>query len=75
MFFIKGVLKNFVKLIGETCARVRPQEYKIIKKETLAQVFPSEFWEIIKNTFFNRAHPVAASAHIQLEIVIFKIVF
>ena len=32
-----------------------------IKKETLAQVFPGEFCEISKNTFFYRAPPMAVS--------------
>ena len=31
------------------------------KKETLAQVFSCEFYEISKNTFFYRTPPVAAS--------------
>ena len=31
-----------------------------IKKETLTQVFSSEFWEISKNTFFYRTPPMAA---------------
>ena len=33
----------------------------LIKKETLAQVFPCEFCEISKKTFFHRAPLVAAS--------------
>ena len=33
-----------------------------IKKETLAQVFSCEFWEISKDIFFYRTPPVAASA-------------
>ena len=32
-----------------------------VKKETLAQVFSCEFWEISKNTFSYRTPPVAAS--------------
>ena len=32
-----------------------------IKKETLAQVFSCEFYEISNNTFFYRTPPVAAS--------------
>ena len=31
---------------------LRLEACKFIKKETLAQVFPSEFYEIFKNTFF-----------------------
>ena len=29
-----------------------PEACNFIKKETLAQVFSCEFWEIFKNTFF-----------------------
>ena len=35
--------------------------YNFIKKEILAQVFSCEFYEISKNAFFYRIHPVAAS--------------
>ena len=35
-----------------------------IKKETLAQVFPCEFFEISKNIFFHRTTPVAASVKV-----------
>ena len=35
--------------------------YNFIKKETLAQVFPCEFYEISKNTFLHRTPLVAAS--------------
>ena len=41
-----------------------------IKKETLAQVFSSEFCEISKNTFFNRTPPMAASGY-ATDITIF----
>ena len=34
--------------------------YNFIKREILAQVFSREFYEIFKNTFFNRRPPVAA---------------
>ena len=34
-----------------------------IKKETLAQVFPCEFYEISKNAFSYRTPPVAASVN------------
>ena len=46
MFCEKGVLKKKVFFI---------------KKETLAQVFSSEFREIFKNTFLYRTLPVTAS--------------
>ena len=35
------------------------QTCNFIKKEILTQVFPSEFCEIFKNTFFYRTPPVA----------------
>ena len=35
-------------------------DFNFIKKETLAQVFSSEFYEISKNTFFHRTPLVAA---------------
>ena len=38
-----------------------PQACNFIKKETLAQVFTSEFCEISKNTFLHRTPLVAAS--------------
>ena len=38
-----------------------PEACNFIKKQTLAQLFPSEFWEIFKNTFFHKAPLVAAS--------------
>ena len=37
-----------------------PQACNFIKKETLAQVFSCEFFEISKNTFFHRTPLVAA---------------
>ena len=47
------------------CARVsfliKLQACNFFKKETLAQMFSCEFWEISKNTFFYRTSPVAAS--------------
>ena len=50
-----------------TCARVsfliklQLSVCNFIKKETLAQVFSCEFYEISKNTFCYRTHLVAAS--------------
>ena len=46
----KGVLKHFAKIPGNTCARV--SFFFLIKKETLAQVFSCEFYEILKNRFY-----------------------
>ena len=40
----KGVLRNFAKLTGNTCASV--SFFNFTKKETLAQVFSCEFCEI-----------------------------
>ena len=45
-------------LFYESC---RSQEYKFIKKETLAQVFSCEFCETSKITFLYRTPLVAAS--------------
>ena len=39
----RGVLQNFAK-------------FNFIKKETQVQVFPFEFCEIFKNTFFTEHH-------------------
>ena len=57
----QGVLRNFTKFTGkELCQSLFinkvAEACNFIKKETLAQVFCSEFCEIFKNTFFNRAH-------------------
>ena len=38
-----------------------PRPATLLKKETLAQVFSSEFCEISKNTFFHRTPLAAAS--------------
>ena len=52
-----------------TCARVsllinlQAEACNFIKKETLAQVFSCEFFEISKNTFSYVTPPVAASAY------------
>ena len=51
----KGVLRNFTKL---AC--------NFIKKETLAQVFSCEFYEISKKIFFHRTPMMAASVSIPL---------
>ena len=50
-----------------TCASVsllvklQPQTCNFIKKETLAQVFSCEFWEICKNALSYRTPSMAAS--------------
>ena len=56
VFYRKGVLRNFAKYTG----KYRPEACNFIKKETLAQVFSSEFCEISKNTFFYRTPPMVA---------------
>ena len=55
MFYKNGVLRNFSKFAGKHLV------YNFIKKETLAQVFSCEFFEISKNTFLYRTPPVVAS--------------
>ena len=50
----KGVLRNFTKFTGK-------QACSFVKKETLAQVFPCEFWEISKNTFFTNTWMTAST--------------
>ena len=42
---------------------LQTQTCNFIKKETLAQVFSCEFWEISKNTFFIEDLREAASEH------------
>ena len=50
-----SVKKVFLEILQNS------QKNNFIKKETLAQVFSCEFWEISKNTSFYRAPLVAAS--------------
>ena len=63
---VENVLLEILQNSQEnTCARVsfliKLLACNFIKKETLAQVFSCEFWEISKTTFFRRTPPVAAS--------------
>ena len=69
VFCKKGVLRNFIKftrkhlcqsLFFDKVAGLR--HATLIIKETLAQVFSSEFYEISKNTFSYRTPLVAAFA-------------
>ena len=53
---LKGICDTIFSLIKKQVLTLN-----FIKKETLAQVFPCEFWEISKNTFFYRTPLVAAS--------------
>ena len=64
----KGILRNFAIFTGKyLCQRfffdkvagLRPAT--LFKKESLAQVFFCEFWEISKNIFFKGIPLVAAS--------------
>ena len=65
VFCKKGVFKNFIKFTGNACARVsfliKLHACNFIKKETLAQVFSCEFYEISKNTFFTKHLRATAS--------------
>ena len=45
----KGALRNITKFTGK---HLWSEASNFIKKETLAQVFSCEFYEISKNTFF-----------------------
>ena len=53
--FVKKLFSEFRKIHRKT-----PEACNFIIKETLAQVFSSEFWEISINTFFHRTPAVAA---------------
>ena len=57
MFYKKGVLNNFAKFNEKQLCQSLffnrlPEASTFIKKETLAQVFSSQFCEIFKNSFF-----------------------
>ena len=55
----KVFLKMSLNSQKSTC--VRPEDYNFVKRDTLAQVFSCEFYEISKNAFFYRTPLVAAS--------------
>ena len=59
VFCKKSVLRNFAKFTG----KFRKIHRKTPKKESLAQVFPCEFCEISKNTFFIEHLRATASVH------------
>ena len=67
VFSKKGVLRNFAKFTWKLLCqslffnKVAGPACNFIKKETLAQVFSCEFYEISKNTFFHRTPLMAAS--------------
>ena len=74
VFRKKGVLRNFTKFTGKHLCQSLFFN-KLIKKETLAQVFFCEFCEISKNTFFYRTYPVAASTFDYLVCCISEILW
>ena len=65
VFCKRSVFKNFAKFTGKhQCQSLffnKVAGRNFIKKETLAQVFTCEFFEIFKNAFLCRPSPVAAS--------------
>ena len=52
VFCKKGVLKKFAKFTGKHLCQSLFLKSNFIKKETLAQAFSCEFYEISKNNFF-----------------------
>ena len=70
VFCEKGVLRNLVKFTGKhLCQSLCACNF--IKKETLAQVFSSEFCEISKNIFFYRT-PLVENTSKHLEVKSFE---
>ena len=70
----KGVLKNFTKftekhlcqsLFFNQVAGLRLEASNFIKKETLAQVFSREFYEISKNIFLTEHFWATASIKVR----------
>ena len=66
----KGVFRNFAKFTGkQLCQSIffnkvaGLRHATLLKKETLAQVFSFEFYEISKNTFYTEHLSVTASIH------------
>ena len=55
VFYKKGFFKSFVKFTGKS------QSCSFIRKDTLAQVFSYEFYEMFKNTFFTEHLQMSAS--------------
>ena len=52
-----------IEAVVQECSIKKMDACNFIKKETLAQVFSSEFCEISKNTFLHRTPLVASSVH------------
>ena len=67
VFCKKGVLRHFAKFTGKQLCqslffnKAADQACNFIKKETLAQVFSSQFCKISKSTFSYRSLPLTAS--------------
>ena len=62
VFCKKDVLKSFVKFIGEhLCQGIFLKPITLLKKDTLAYAFSSEFCKIFKNNPFNRTPLVVVS--------------
>ena len=67
VFCKKGVLRNYAKFKGKHLwqslffNKVAGEVCDYIKKETLAQVFSCEYFQIFKNAFFYETPPVAPS--------------
>ena len=53
----KGCFYKLPNILRNVCAGVI-----FIKKETLAQVFPCEIWEIFKNIYFYKTPALAESS-------------
>ena len=67
--------KMFLKIAVIAVNKVTGPRSFFIKKETLAQVFSCEFWEISKITFSCWTHLVAASVSTILNAYLFDWVY
>ena len=79
LFCENGALRNYVKFTGKhQCESLFLNKVTglwpatLLKKETLAQVFSCEFYEISKNTFFNRTPLVAASGFSEVSFCLHR---
>ena len=62
VLYKKAFLKNFAEFIGiNLCQGLSLEASNLIKKETLAQIFSCEFYEIFKDTFFTELLRTSAS--------------
>ena len=75
VFYKKGVLKNLAKFTGKKLCQslflIKLQD-NFIKKETLAQGFSCEFYEIFKNTFFTE-HLQTTASKVELQFTTKKL--